>query len=44
MTEQKKSQTIAGTDIDEVKRQNQNSGLTYNQIKQILGEKYTGKK
>lgn len=32
--------TITGTDITEVKRQNANSGLTYNQVKQLLAEKY----
>ncbi|WP_268895679.1 hypothetical protein [Gottfriedia acidiceleris] len=32
--------TITGTDINEVKRKNSNSGLTYNQVKQLLAEKY----
>ncbi|XZF77834.1 hypothetical protein ACSBO6_09910 [Bacillus sp. AL-1R] len=32
--------TITGTDIDEVKRKNAHSGLTYNQVKQLLAEKY----
>ncbi|PGL70136.1 hypothetical protein [Bacillus sp. AFS055030] len=32
--------SITGTDIDEVKRKNANSGLTYNQVKQLLAEKY----
>ncbi|MGG0177589.1 MULTISPECIES: hypothetical protein [Bacillaceae] len=32
--------TITGTDINEVKRKNANSGLTYNQVKQLLAEKY----
>ncbi|KQL37907.1 DNA mismatch repair protein MutT [Bacillus sp. FJAT-25509] len=32
--------TITGTDINEVKRKNAKSGLTYNQVKQLLAEKY----
>ena len=32
--------TITGTDINEVKRKNADSGLTYNQVKQLLAEKY----
>lgn len=32
--------TITGTDISEVKRKNADSGLTYNQVKQLLAEKY----
>ncbi|MEE6450742.1 hypothetical protein RAH41_09235 [Gottfriedia acidiceleris] len=32
--------TITGTDINDVKRKNANSGLTYNQVKQLLAEKY----
>ena len=39
-----KKRTIAGTDIEEVKRQNANSGLTYNQVKQYLAEKYLKEK
>lgn len=31
--------TIAGTDIAEVKRQNANSGLSYNEINQLLADK-----
>ncbi|WP_276310240.1 hypothetical protein [Bacillus salacetis] len=34
--------TAAGTDIEEVKRLNDQSGLSYNQVKQLLAEK--GKK
>lgn len=30
--------TEAGTDIEEVKRQNANSGPTYNEIKEILAK------
>ncbi|MEI2665279.1 MULTISPECIES: hypothetical protein [Rossellomorea] len=44
MDQQKRNVSKAGTDIDEVKRQNAQSGLTYNQVKQLLGEQYTGKK
>ncbi len=39
-----KNVTKAGTDIDDVKRQNQNSGLTYNQVKKLLGDQYSSKK
>lgn len=31
--------TEAGTDIMEVKRQNANSGLTYNEVKEILANR-----
>jgi phage terminase large subunit len=34
--------TEAGTDIEEVKRQNANSGLSYNEVKEILA--HTGGK
>ncbi|WP_406685788.1 hypothetical protein [Rossellomorea vietnamensis] len=44
MDQPNKEVTKTGTDIDEVKRQNAHSGLTYNQVKQMLGEQYTGKK
>jgi hypothetical protein len=44
MNQQKRNVTKSGTDIDEVKRQNAHSGLTYNQVKQLLGEQNTGKK
>lgn len=40
----KNNLTIAGTDIDEVKRLNAQSGLSYNQVKQLLAEKYFQKK
>ncbi|MBB4824530.1 hypothetical protein HNO89_001754 [Sporosarcina luteola] len=39
------NRTIAGTDINEVKRQNANSGLTYNEVKELIaktGGKGTG--
>ncbi|MGM0866067.1 MAG: hypothetical protein ACQEWF_15465 [Bacillota bacterium] len=44
MDRQKRNVSRSGTDIDEVKRLNQHSGLTYNQVKQLLGEQYNGKK
>lgn len=34
-----KRYTVAGTDIEEVKRLNAQSGLTYNEAKQLLAEK-----
>ncbi|WP_269139949.1 hypothetical protein [Rossellomorea arthrocnemi] len=44
MNQQKRNVSKAGTDINEVKRQNAHSGLTYNQVKQLLGEQYSGNK
>ncbi|WJE54498.1 hypothetical protein QRE66_09845 [Bacillus cereus] len=38
-----KKYTIVGTDIDEVKRLNKNSGLTYNQVKELLAKRMEGK-
>lgn len=38
-----KNHTITGTDIEEVKRLNAHSGLTYNQAKQLLQKQYEGK-
>lgn len=35
--------TISGTDIEEVKRQNANSGLTYNEVKALLAKEYEQK-
>jgi hypothetical protein len=32
--------TIAGTDIEEVKRLNANSGLSYNEVKALLAQQY----
>lgn len=32
--------TEVGTDIDEVKRLNSQSGLSYNEVKKLLGQKY----
>ncbi|MCA0984234.1 hypothetical protein LCL89_09275 [Halobacillus yeomjeoni] len=34
----KRRLTSAGTDIDEVKRLNQQSGLSYNQVKDLLAK------
>ncbi|SDL88694.1 hypothetical protein [Bacillus sp. OK048] len=36
--------TVVGTDIEVVKRLNSQSGLSYNQVKQLLAEKYANKK
>ncbi|WP_075619035.1 hypothetical protein [Paenisporosarcina indica] len=30
--------TVVGTNIDEVKRNNENSGLTYNEVKELLAK------
>ena len=38
-----KKYTVTGTDIDEVKRLNAHSGLTYNEVKQLLQKQYEGK-
>jgi hypothetical protein len=35
--------TIAGTDIEEVKRLNAESGLSYNEVKILLANKYQKK-
>ena len=40
MKKKQKRLTIVGTDIDEVKRLNSHSGLSYNQVKQLLAEKF----
>jgi predicted DNA binding CopG/RHH family protein len=40
MNGKQKNVTVAGTDIDEVKRLNSQSGLSYNQVKKMLAEKY----
>jgi hypothetical protein len=39
-----KKVTASGTDIEEVKRLNAQSGLSYNQVKQVLAEKMIHKK
>ena len=33
-----KKRTEAGTDIEEVKRQNANSGLSYNEVKKMIAQ------
>ncbi|MGM0847211.1 MAG: hypothetical protein ACQEUT_19820 [Bacillota bacterium] len=38
-----KKYTASGTDIDEVKRLNAQSGLSYNQVKQLLADRAQGK-
>lgn len=32
--------SIVGTDIEEVKRKNKQSGLSYNEVKNLLAKKY----
>jgi len=32
--------TVVGTDIEEVKRLNAQSGLSYNEVKQLLAQQY----
>ncbi len=44
MKNEGKNFTIVGTDIEEVKRLNSQSGLSYNQVKQLLAAKYVNKK
>ncbi|MFD2445623.1 hypothetical protein ACFSO7_16810 [Bacillus sp. CGMCC 1.16607] len=38
-----KKKTIVGTDIEEVKRLNASSGLSYNEVKRLLAEKHLKK-
>ena len=33
---QQRKYTVAGTDIDEVKRQNAQSGMSYNEVKRMM--------
>lgn len=40
MNTKQKRLTVAGTDIDEVKRLNEQSGLSYNEVKQLLAIKF----
>lgn len=35
--------TVVGTDIDEVKKRNAESGLSYNEVKQVLAQKLHSK-
>lgn len=44
MKTNEKKVTVVGTDIEEVKRLNSQSGLSYNQVKQLLAEKYSNKR
>lgn len=44
MKPNQKKYTIAGTDIEEVKRLNSQSGFSYNEVKKQLAEKYLLKK
>ena len=37
---EKKKYTVAGTDIEEVKRLNANSGMSYNELNEWFAEKY----
>ncbi|PFN82370.1 hypothetical protein COJ67_27715 [Bacillus thuringiensis] len=39
-----KKYTVVGTDVEEVKRLNKNSGLTYNQVKEMLAKQMQKKK
>lgn len=39
MKTNRKKLTVVGTDIEEVKRLNSQSGLSYNQVKQLLAKK-----
>ncbi|MFJ8419041.1 hypothetical protein ACIQ7P_09405 [Bacillus wiedmannii] len=39
-----KKYTAVGTDVDEVKRLNENSGLSYNQVKELLAKQMQKKK
>ena len=38
MEQNEKNLTSVGTDIDEVKRLNANSGLSYNEVKELLAK------
>lgn len=40
MASKHKRFTKVGTDIDEVKRLNSHSGLSYNEVKQLLARQY----
>ncbi|MCA1026161.1 MULTISPECIES: hypothetical protein [Cytobacillus] len=44
MSSKEKRFTVAGTDINEVKRLNQQSGLSYNEVKALLAAKYLNSK
>lgn len=38
VNEPKRNYTVAGTDIDEVKRKNANSGMSYNEVKEWIAK------
>ncbi|MER2261727.1 MAG: hypothetical protein ABS934_06900 [Psychrobacillus sp.] len=38
MKENNAKYTVSGTNIDEVKRQNANSGLTYNELNELIAK------
>lgn len=38
MKENNAKYTVAGTNVDEVKRQNANSGLTYNELNELIAK------
>ncbi|MBS4216057.1 MULTISPECIES: hypothetical protein [Neobacillus] len=40
MNSNQKRYSIVGTDIEEVKRLNKQSGLSYNEVKQLLAKQY----
>ncbi|PLR98774.1 hypothetical protein [Bacillus sp. T33-2] len=41
--ENKRKFTVVGTDIEEVKRQNAASGLSYNEVKEMLARDFLAK-
>jgi hypothetical protein len=43
MKEEEKRYTAAGTDIDEVIRKNENSGMSYNEVKEWLAKTTGGR-
>ncbi|ELK48102.1 hypothetical protein QRD89_03280 [Halobacillus sp. ACCC02827] len=44
MSEEHKSVTSSGTDIEKVKRLNAESGRSYNEVKQLLAERMQSEK
>lgn len=40
MTTNQKRMTVVGTDIEEVKKLNSQSGLSYNEVKRLLAKQY----
>lgn len=43
MKEHNAKYTVAGTNIEEVKRQNANSGLTYNELNELIAKQLKNK-